>query len=124
MQQQTGIAEHLKLLADFVADVAVVGMQLFQLAVKGVNVFVLELRLAEATNDVQHVQRPATLRGFDFANGLKLVVTCANLGRLGRRTSSDDWNSGFRCDAAQVYVAAHPTGAARCRRKRLPLDDG
>ena len=68
MQQQTGIAENLKLLADFVADVAVVGMQLFQLAVKGVNVFVLELRLAEATHDVQHVQRPA---GFWFRKFLE-----------------------------------------------------
>jgi hypothetical protein len=44
VQQQTGFAENLKLLADFVADVAVVGMKFFQLAVKGVNIFVLELR--------------------------------------------------------------------------------
>jgi hypothetical protein len=52
----------LKLLADFVTDVAVVGVKFFQLAVKGVNVFVLELRFTELADNIQNVLRPISLR--------------------------------------------------------------
>ena len=45
----------------FVADVAVVGMLLFQFGGKGVNVFVFEFRFAEPLHDVQHIQRPTAL---------------------------------------------------------------
>jgi len=38
VQQQTSIAQDLELLADFVFDVAVVGMEFFQFAGEGVGV--------------------------------------------------------------------------------------
>ena len=66
--QQAGIPQHLQLLADFVADVAIVRMQLFQLAGVRVNILVLEFRFAESPHDVQHVQRPA---GFGFGKFLE-----------------------------------------------------
>lgn len=50
--EKAGVAEDLELLADFVADVAVVGMEFFQFGSEGVNVFVGELRFAQAMNDV------------------------------------------------------------------------
>jgi hypothetical protein len=93
MNQQAGVTEDLKLLADFIPDVAVVGMELFQFAGEGVGVggreltrsrplarpsrafafsqipFVVsqttQVSFAEAAYDVQHVQ-PRTLSGFHF----------------------------------------------------------
>ena len=38
MDQQPGVAQHLQLLADFVADVAVAGMELLEFAFEGVDV--------------------------------------------------------------------------------------
>ena len=50
--EETGVAEDLELLADFVADVAVVGMEFFQLAGVGVNVFVGEFGFAKTMDEV------------------------------------------------------------------------
>jgi hypothetical protein len=38
VQQQTEVAQNLQLLADFVADMPIIGMQLLQLALEGVGV--------------------------------------------------------------------------------------
>ena len=38
MDQQPGIAQYMQLLADFIADVAIVGMKFFQFAGEGVGV--------------------------------------------------------------------------------------
>ena len=40
MGEEAGVAEDLELLADFVADVAVVGMEFFQFGGEGVDFFV------------------------------------------------------------------------------------
>lgn len=61
--QEAGVAEDLELLADFVADVAVVGVEFFQFALKCVDVFVGENRFFDSTDDVQDVQGPAALVG-------------------------------------------------------------
>jgi hypothetical protein len=45
--------------------------------------------------NIQHVQRPAALRGFDFADGFEPGVTGANLGGVGRQTGGDDGDAGF-----------------------------
>ena len=46
-------------MADFVMDVAIVGMKFFQLAGEDVNIFVGEFRFSQAPHDIQNVQRPA-----------------------------------------------------------------
>jgi hypothetical protein len=53
--QEAGVPQYLKLLADFIADVAVVGMEFFQFWGEGVDVFVGEVRFAEAMDDVEDV---------------------------------------------------------------------
>ena len=124
MNQQPSVAQDLELLADFGSDISIIWMKLLQFSVVSINVVVGEFGFAKPSNDVQHIQRPATLRGFDFADGFEPGVTGANLGGVGWRTGGNDGDVGFGRDAVQVYVAAHPTGAARGRCQRLPLDDG
>ena len=81
-------------------------MELFQFALKGINlggrktiggrssttphlvrnVWVSQsspLRIDQPPHDVQHVEGPATLCGFDFADGFEPGVTGANLGGVG-----------------------------------------
>jgi hypothetical protein len=60
MEEETAVAEDLQLLADFVADVTVAGMQGFEFAFKGVNVLVGEFPawVAQATG----LYCPATRR--------------------------------------------------------------
>jgi hypothetical protein len=85
---------------------AIVGMELFQFALKSINVHGGEIicrrrreesqtfwltggfkRLVTSSptfyqpmHDVQHVQHPTASRGFDFADGFEPGVTGANLG--------------------------------------------
>ena len=89
----------MKLLADFVADMAVVWMKLFQLTSESVNIFVGEFGLTELSYDVQHVQRPAALRGFDFADGFEPGVTGADLGGVSWQTGGNDGDASFGRDA-------------------------
>jgi len=70
VQEQARIAQHLQLLADFVPHMPVIGMEFLQFAGQAVNVLVFELHPAKPPHDIQYVQSPATLRGFDFANAI------------------------------------------------------
>lgn len=59
MNKESGVGEALKLLADFFADVTVVGMELLQLTFVKVDVLVGEFRFAQTADDVQDIQGPA-----------------------------------------------------------------
>jgi hypothetical protein len=68
--EETGVAQDLELLADFVADMTVVGMQFLQFAFVGVNVRIRKGRaglsehaalIRNPPHNIQHVQRPAAL---------------------------------------------------------------
>jgi len=54
MQQQSGIAQDLKLLADFVADMPIVRMQLLQLTGEGAGVGGREFRWSADFSPLQH----------------------------------------------------------------------
>ena len=51
----------MKLLPDFIADVAIVGMQLLKFPLEDVGVRSRELGFTEAADGVEHVQCPAAL---------------------------------------------------------------
>ena len=72
MAEETAVSENLQLLADFVADVPVAGMQGFEFAFKGVNVLIGEFPawVAQATG----LYCPATRRtgGGDFGRQVAL----------------------------------------------------
>ena len=55
---QPHVPQHLQLLADFVAHVAVGGMQFFQVRGEGVDILKGELVLVERPDDVENVERP------------------------------------------------------------------
>jgi hypothetical protein len=48
--------------------------------------------LHQPSHDVQHVECPAALLGFDFADGFEPGVTGANLGGVGWQTGGNDWD--------------------------------
>lgn len=66
VQQQTKVAQYLKLLANLIFDVPIIRMKLFQFTLEGVGVGGGEVRFAEAADGVQHVQRPAAFSDADF----------------------------------------------------------
>jgi hypothetical protein len=53
------VAQNLKLLADFVLDVPVIGMKGFQLTRKGIDIRISEFLFSEPLDDGQDVLRPA-----------------------------------------------------------------
>jgi hypothetical protein len=73
VEEETAVAEDLQLLADFVADVTVAGMQRFEFAFEGVDVLVCEFFVPQSVDEVEDVEGPAAFgdgefgEGFDFA---------------------------------------------------------
>lgn len=71
MEEEAGVAQYLELLADFVADVPIAGMQFLQSRGQGVRILVGEFGFAEAADGGEDVQGPAALidgnilEGFD-----------------------------------------------------------
>jgi len=59
--QTPEVAEDLKLLADFVVNVGVLGMELGEVGGVGVDIGKLEFRFVQRLNYLQDVQSPATL---------------------------------------------------------------
>ena len=105
-------------MANFGPDISIIRMKLLQFTLKGINVGGRKtiggrssttphlvrnvwvsrsspLRIDQPPHDVQDVQRPAALRGFDFADGFELGVTGQNLGGVGWRTGGNDGDAGF-----------------------------
>jgi hypothetical protein len=60
---ESQVAQSLELLADFVVDMEVAGMQARQLGTAGINVRKREIFPAERPDDVKHIQRPAARFG-------------------------------------------------------------
>jgi len=59
--EEAEVAEDLELLADFVADVGVVGMESGQSAGVSVNIGESEFEFAQRLNYLEHVEGPAAL---------------------------------------------------------------
>ena len=79
--QQSHVAQDLQLLADFVANVTVVRMELLEFAFKGVNVRVGEGD-GQPSDDVEDVEGPAALGDRDFLEGFDAAEAFADF--LGR----------------------------------------
>lgn len=124
MGEEAGVAEDLKLLADFVFDVAVVGVKLFHFTGEGVGVGCGEFLFAEAANGVENVQGPAAFLRFDFGQRFDAAELCADIFRGRNLAFGDDGNSGVGGNAVECDVAADPTGAACSDCQRLAFDDG
>ena len=69
------------MLADFVADVPVVGMQLLQLPGKGVGIRVGEFFFAETSDAIEHVQCPAAFLDGKIFERFNLLELRADFGR-------------------------------------------
>jgi hypothetical protein len=80
LPEETPVAQHLKLLANLVANMPVVGMQLLEVPDVLVHVGSLELLLAERLHDPQHVQlRSLTLSSFSRRNRANCCRTLAGV---------------------------------------------
>ena len=112
MGEEAGVAKDLELLADFVFDVAVVGMKFFQFAGEGVGVGGGEFLFVEAADGVEDVQCPAALLRFDFRQWFDLAELCPDIFCGGSHIVSDDGNSCVGGNAVERDVATNPTGAA------------
>lgn len=124
MGEEAGVAEDLKLLADFVFDVAVVGVKLFHFTGEGVGVGCGEFLFAEAAHGVEDVQCPATLLGFDFGQRFDAAKLGADVFRGSNLAIRDDGNAGIGGDAMERDVAADPTSTTGRYGERLAFDDG
>lgn len=78
--QQSHVAQDLQLLADFVANVTVVRMELPEFAFKGVNIRVGEGG-GQAAHDVEDVKGPAALGDGNFLEGLDAAEAFADFFR-------------------------------------------
>jgi hypothetical protein len=59
--QESEVAEDLELLADFVFNVAIVGMEFFEFWREGVDFFVGEFWFVEAVDEVKDVESPPAI---------------------------------------------------------------
>lgn len=124
MGEEAGVAEDLELLADFVFDVAVIGMKCFHFAGEGVGVGGSEFLFAEAAHGIEDVQSPAAFLRFDFRQRFNLAELGADIFRGLNLAIRDDGNSGVGGNAMEGDVAADPTGATCGDCQWLAFDDG
>ena len=112
------------MLPDFIPDMPIVGVQLFQLAGEGVGVGGRELGFAEAADGVEHVQRPAALGDGNVFQRFDATELRADF--LHRRDAAfgDDGDAGFDRDAAQGDISANPADTTCRDGKRVTFDDG
>jgi hypothetical protein len=99
VEEQAGVAEDLELLADFIGDVAVVGVEFGELVGEGVGVAIRKLRFVEAADGGEDVQGPAAvLKGkvFERFDALKLVADVGGRRYECYRSASFLGRSGFR----------------------------
>jgi hypothetical protein len=120
MEEETAVAEDLELLADFVAYVTVAGMQGFQLAFKGVDVFVRKLQSSwfflasgarpegpsrpEPPYHVEHVQGPAAFGDGEFGEGFDFAEAVADFADGGNDLVTDDADAGVNGNSVEVEV--------------------
>lgn len=124
VNEQPGIAQDLKLLADFILHVPVVGMQLLQFLGEGVGIGGCKLGFAEAAGGVQYVQCPTALGYGNFFQRFDALESFADFGCRGNPSFGHDPDSGVGRDAAQIEIAANPGFAASFWRRGITLDDG
>jgi len=108
MDQQSRIAQDLKLLADFVADVAIIGMEFFQFAGEGVGVHGCKLGFSKAADGVEYVQRPATLGDGNFFQWFYPLESVTDFGCRGNPAFGDNEDAGFGGNAPCANIKNRP----------------
>ena len=90
MEEEAGVAEDLKLLADFVADVPIAGMQFLKPRGQGVRILVGEFGFTEAAHGGEDIQCPAALMDRNILEGFDALELCAHLARRNGFAVSDE----------------------------------
>ena len=112
------------MLADFVADVGVVGMEFGEFVGTGVDVGEKEFGFVDGADDVEDFEGPAAGFGFEFFEWAETAVGAANFGCGACGAVGDDRNAGVLRDFVEEDVAADPSGAASCWGERCAAFDG
>jgi hypothetical protein len=71
--EQSKVAEDLELLANFGADVGIVGVESREVIFEGVDVSKIERRFVEGADRVEEIEGPATLFGFERGERLEFA---------------------------------------------------
>jgi len=117
-RQNAHIPKDLKLLADFVADMAVLWMQARQVFVERVNLGQLERFLIEGAYYVQNIERPSATFCTERSYGLELSKCAANVTSGNSLLFVDQRNPSIAGYPLQKDVAANPTSTSRGRGQR------
>lgn len=119
--EEAEIAENLELLADFVADVGILGVKLEKVLFERVDFGQIEFRFVQGADNVQHIQRPAASFEFQGSEWFQAAIRAPNFRRGDRTIFLHDGNSSVKGNTVEEDVATYPTGAARGGCKWLPL---
>ena len=123
--EKAEVAEDLELLADFVADVGVVGMEFCQSGGVSVNVGKSEFEFAQRLDYLEHVESPAAFFYLQFFQRPEPIVRDSHFLRSLWRSFVHYRDAGVHGNLVQQNIAANPTGAASRRSEGLAaLDSG
>ncbi len=119
--EEVGVAEDLELLADFVADVAIVGMERAEAIFEGIDIGESEIRAAQGADNSEDVEGPATFLDREFFERAKCCEFFADGFGRDRLSVADVAYSCIGRDSAENVVATCPacapcTGAERLAR--------
>jgi hypothetical protein len=120
---QPHVAKHLKLLADFVAEVAILRVKPRELRLECVRFAQIESRLAEQTNRIQDIECPATLFISEPRQWSQAGILFPDLGRGRCHTVAHNGDAGIRRYVTKNDIAPDPPRTARSRLQRpSPLE--
>ena len=122
--EKAQIPENLKLLADFFADVGVVGVQAGELAGVGVDVGEGEVGFVEGADGVEDVEGPAAFFDGELFEGAEALVGLADAARGQGLAVFDDGDAGVLGNFIEEDVAADIAGAASGGSERFAAFDG
>src|SRR5258708_36030288 len=108
MKKEAGVAEDLKLLADFVADVPIAGMQFLKSQGQGVRILVGEFGFAEAAHGGEDIQGPAALIDGNILEGFDALELRAHLIRRNGFAVGYGRNTGFGGNGAPRNDGTRP----------------
>ena len=117
--EEAGVAEDLELLADFVADVAIVGMERAEAIFEGIDIGECEIRAAQGADNSEDVESPAAFLDREFFERAKCCEFFADGLRRDRLSVADVADACVGRDRAENVVATCPAGAPRVWPERL-----
>ncbi len=110
--EEVQVTQDLELLADFVADVAVTGMETKELTLKSINLVKCKFVFPQRTDYIQHIKSPATFFDTDVSKGSEPTKTFADFRRGASCTIDHDWDTSVDGNAVEQDIAANPSRTA------------